>query len=139
MVTQALKYLRNYSTPNIETIEPLLSAERADQSRGRFDVCIGGSSLTERLSPLLEDWDKRVQGAAMAALIKYAGLDGVLACATHLKSMLVSPNQDTRVKRMGFRGSRGQQFLPTADTATARLVHSSCIASNRSCRTIEKS
>jgi len=100
VVTQALKYLRTFSSPSIERIEPLLASEspliRAEAAL--TFASIGRELSTERLTPLLEDWDKRVQGAVMAALIKYAGLDGVLACATHLKSMLASPNQDTRAQ-----------------------------------------
>ena len=140
VVTQALKYLRNYSTPNTETIEPLLTAESA---RIRAEAALTYASVgrelsTERLSPLLEDWDKRVQGAAMAALIKYAGLDGVLACAQPILNRCSSvPIRIRGPSSMGFRGSRSQQFLPTSDTSVARLVDSSCIASNRSCRRLK--
>ena len=138
VVTQALKYLRNYSTPNTETIEPLLSAESA---RIRAEAALTYASVgrelsTERLSPLLEDWDKRVQGAAMAALIKYAGLDGVLACATHLKSMLVSPNQDTRAQAAWVLGEVAvsnfyQPLIPLLRDSSTQVVLQAIEAAGR--------
>ena len=80
VVTQALKHLRTFSSPSIERIDPLLSSESAliRAEAALTFASIGRELSTERLTPLLEDWDKRVQGAVMAALIKYAGLDGVL-------------------------------------------------------------
>ena len=45
---------------------------------------------------MLEDLDKKVRAATVAGLIRYGGLDGVLAAADALKEMLRSPSQKTR-------------------------------------------
>ena len=100
VVTQALKYLRQYSSPNIDVIAPLLESENGSirAEAALTYASIGRELATDVLTPLLDDWDKKVQGAAMAALIKYAGLEGVLACANYLKAMLSSPNHESRTQ-----------------------------------------
>ncbi|MBN1962743.1 MAG: HEAT repeat domain-containing protein [Deltaproteobacteria bacterium] len=42
------------------------------------------------VEPMLNDSALKVRAAAVAGLIRFGGLDGVLACATHLKSMFSS-------------------------------------------------
>ena len=129
VVTQALKYLRNFSNPAIETVEVLLDAESAlvRAEAALTYASVGRELSTSRLTPLLEDWDKRVQGAVMAALIKYAGLDGVLACASHLKSMLASPNQDTRTQAAWVLGEVAvsnfyQPLIPLLKDSSTQVV-----------------
>jgi HEAT repeat protein len=45
-----------------------------------------------RAIALLDDTRLEVRAGAVAALVRYGGLDGVLACADQLKRMLVSPD-----------------------------------------------
>ncbi len=61
------------------------------------------------VTPLLDDADPNVHGAAAAGLIRYGGLDGVLAAADLLKKMLSSPTASERQQAAWILGEVGVQ------------------------------
>lgn len=63
----------------------------------------------ERVVSLLEDRDRQVKAAAIAGLVRDAGLDGVLASAEHLKAMLKSPDGEDRAYASWVLGEVGVQ------------------------------
>lgn len=53
---------------------------------------IGGETIVGDINPLLADPNPRIKSAVIAGMILYGGLDGMLAAAGELKTMLSSPD-----------------------------------------------
>lgn len=56
-----------------------------------------GSTAVDRVKPLLSCASLRVRGAAVAGLVRYGGLDGILQAAEHLKQMVTSSLPEERL------------------------------------------
>ena len=85
---------------------------------------------------LLEDESVRVQAAAVAGLIRYAGFDGVLAAAATLKRMLDSEDPKERERSAWVLGEVGvknfyQPLLPLLADDNQKVRHAAVVAAGK--------
>ena len=107
----SLKYLQSHGNIDVNVVSPLLEDESASV-RAAAVLCycsLSREKSQNRIHAMLKDWDKKVRASAVAGLIRYGGLDGVLACAEVLKQMLGSPSRKTREYAAWVLGEVGVQ------------------------------
>ena len=107
----ALNYLQVHGNIHVDMIAPLLE-DGSPPVRAAAVLCYCALSREKsqtRIQTMLQDWDKKVRASAVAGLIRYGGLDGVLACAEVLKRMLTSPSRKTREYAAWILGEVGVQ------------------------------
>ncbi len=106
-----LKYLRESGRGQHREIAELLSdASHRVRAAAVLAYCATlREDALESAEALLNDPDLRVQAATVAALIRYCGLDGVLACAHLLKSWLSSSEAEERRQAAWVLGEVGVQ------------------------------
>ena len=107
----ALNYLQGHGNIHVDMIAPLLE-DGSPPVRAAAVLCYCALSREKsqtRIQTMLQDWDKKVRASAVAGLIRYGGLDGVLACAEVLKRMLTSPSRKTREYAAWILGEVGVQ------------------------------
>ncbi|MBI3097776.1 MAG: HEAT repeat domain-containing protein [Planctomycetes bacterium] len=80
----------------------------------------------ERVLPLREYPSPAVRAAAIAGLMKYGGLDGVMTCGTDLKHLLAGPTWEDRAlaaRILGIIGVRHfyRQLVPLLEDADSRV------------------
>ncbi len=128
----ALRYLRDAApAATTEDVARLLEDDAGDvRAAAVLTLCaIAHEQAIEQVHPLLDDNDAQVRAAAVAGLIRYGGLDGVLAAAEKLKSMLQSPEAAARRQAAWVLGEVGVQHfyqplvpLLADDSPSVRLV-----------------
>ena len=107
----ALHYLQGHGNIHVDMIAPLLE-DGSPPVRAAAVLCycaLSREKSQNRIQAMLQDWDKKVRASAVAGLIRYGGLDGVLACAEVLKKMLTSPSLKTREYAAWILGEVGVQ------------------------------
>lgn len=94
----ALNYMsRNNDQDRAELAELLDDADEGVRAYAILAYCAARrEEAIVRIHEMLEDCAPRVQAASVAGLIRYGGLDGVLACADLLKQWLNSPKSEDR-------------------------------------------
>ncbi len=125
----ALKFLgvagaSHHAARVAELLEDSASQVRAAAA---FAYCaIAKERALSRVHPLLDDLASSVRSHAIAGLIRYGGLDGVLACADKLKRMLTATTRSEREQAAWILGEVGvqhfyQPLVPLLDDADERV------------------
>lgn len=125
----ALTYLRRSgSALRGEDVVPLLDDASAEVRAAAVQTlaAIERERSIQRADHLLADPDVRVRAAAVAGFVRYAGLDGVLASADRLKSMLGSQEPAEREHAAWILGEVGvqtfyQPLVPLFDDANEKV------------------
>jgi len=135
----ALDYLQQSSTlPPIKKIVPLV-ADRSPAVRAsaiRAYCAIAHEKAIDTATEILIDKEPSVRAAAVAGLIRYSGLDGVLASADQLKTMLRSPTCEERGWAAWILGEIGvqhfyQPLLPLLSDPDPNVRHRAIEAAGR--------
>ena len=106
---EALRYLGKRDTLHAEEVEVLLMDASPDvRASATWTYCaMLREKAIAKAEHMLEDYDKKVQAAAMAGLIRFGGLDGVLSCADRLKRWLGSEHPEDRAQAAYVLGEVG--------------------------------
>ncbi|MEZ4271276.1 MAG: Npt1/Npt2 family nucleotide transporter [Myxococcota bacterium] len=107
----ALGYLEQKDTLHPEAVEDLLQDASQDVRVAAIKAYCAmlRERSVSRANYMLGDYDNKVQAAAVAGLIRYGGLDGVLTCADLLKRWLGSDKPADRALASWVLGEVGVQ------------------------------
>src|SRR5262249_6023323 len=96
----AVKQLGSAHTPDLDRIATLLQdRDEAVRAAAIGAYCaVGRERAIKVAAPFLQDTSILVRGAAIAALIRHGGLDGILTAAESLKAFLSHPDPRVRVQ-----------------------------------------
>lgn len=138
----ALRYLGRahaHGAPafNIDLEELLHDAAPGVRAAAAHTVCaIKHEKALAKVHVLLEDPELKVRAAAVAALVGFGGLDGVLACADQLKGMLSSASATEREQAAWILGEVGvrnfyQPLIPLLQDRDERVRRAAIAAAAR--------